>query len=144
MSNYNVPLSIYGQYSISGASSSAFSSGQYSISANIPVGPKIANIAKYSNPLDFVRGHKFCWREGASPIPANSARWPLTRNGSSTLLPEPVKGEEVEEKILYLIIIIITVINIIIIIVITLKSRGRWRKDRKTSHAPFFLVVVIV
>ena len=138
------PLSISSQYSIVGASSSAFSSGQYSISANIPVGPKIANIAKYSNPLDFVRGHKFCWREGASPIPANSARWPLTRNGSSTLLPEPVKGEEVEEKILYLIIIIITVINIIIIIVITLKSRGRWRKDRKTSHAPFFLIVVIV
>ena len=44
------PLSISSQYSIVGASSSAFSSGQYSISANIPVGPKIANIAKYSNP----------------------------------------------------------------------------------------------
>ena len=53
MSNYNVPpFNIQPIFNIGRASSSAaFSSGQYSILANIPAPrPKIANIAKYLNP----------------------------------------------------------------------------------------------
>ena len=69
------PLSIYSQYSILGASSSAFNSGQYSILANIRAarGENCKYCQKYLN-LRWIScaGTSFVG-EGASPIPTNSA-----------------------------------------------------------------------
>ena len=88
------PLSIYSQYSISGE----LVRQQHSAVANIQYwqifhgrGRKLQILPNIwihvlANLLDFVRWHKFCAGEGASPIPANSTRWPLTRNGSTLLL----------------------------------------------------------
>jgi len=68
------PLSIYSQYSILGASSSAFNSGQYSILANIRAarGENCKYCQKYLN-LRWIScaGTSFVG-EGASPIPTNS------------------------------------------------------------------------